>query len=176
MPAFMYGCCNSRVLRGEWYAHHSEYQQRQKVLQCDTPTRHSRRENRAQMMVCTLEQEFPQSSLEYVPSTVPHRSSKMSRPGDLRVLRTADIPELHYLRNVIVFSSLGDRPEPSKMSGGDLDGDLYAIIMDPDLLPPPTSAGGYRNSEPMGYEAPVGVPVKASGSHVTVKVRVQCNR
>lgn len=73
---------------------------------------------------------------------------------------------------MLVFSSLGDRPEPSKMSGGDLDGDLYAIIMDPELLPPPKHKGGYRNSEPMGYEAPQGKPVTVKGAHVTPKVLI----
>lgn len=46
-------------------------------------------------------------------------------PGDLRVLRAVDIPELHHLKNVIVFSSKGERDVPSMCSGGDLDGDEY---------------------------------------------------
>ncbi|CAN0221812.1 unnamed protein product, partial [Laminaria digitata] len=70
--------------------------------------------------------------------------------GDLRVLRTADIPQLRHLRNVVVFPCVGDRPEPSKMSGGDLDGDIYAVVWDERLLPPPQK----RNCEPMGYEPP----------------------
>ncbi|CAN0359281.1 unnamed protein product [Ectocarpus sp. 12 AP-2014] len=58
-------------------------------------------------------------------------------PGDLRVLRTAgDVPQLRHLINVVFFSCEGERPEPSKMSGGYLDGDLYSVVWDQDLLPP----------------------------------------
>lgn len=51
------------------------------------------------------------------------------------------------------------------MSGGDLDGDIYCVIWDEGLKPP-------RSYPPMGYEAPVGQPVKGSGNHVTVEVTI----
>jgi hypothetical protein len=54
-------------------------------------------------------------------------------PGDLRKLRAVDNPLLRDLTNVIVFSSKGQRPQPSKMSGGDLDGDIYFVIYDPQI-------------------------------------------
>ncbi|EKE38145.1 hypothetical protein ENUP19_0181G0020 [Entamoeba nuttalli] len=44
---------------------------------------------------------------------------------------------LTYLRDVIVFSSKGNRPDPNKLSGGDLDGDEYLIIWNPLFLPKP---------------------------------------
>ncbi|CAN0067020.1 unnamed protein product, partial [Laminaria digitata] len=89
-------------------------------------------------------------------------------PGkrDLRVLHTADVPELRHLRNVVVFSCKGDRPEPSKMSGGDLDGDIYAVVWDEKLLPPKQQQweGGEWNYEPMGYAPP---PKPCSPKRVT---------
>lgn len=89
--------------------------------------------------------------------------------GDLRVLHTADVPELRHLRNVVVFPSVGNRPEPSKMSGGDLDGDIYSVVWDERLLPP-KAEGGERNCKPMEYDPPPkpereaegGVVIKAS--------------
>lgn len=60
-------------------------------------------------------------------------------PSDVRVLRAADpatlSPALTALTNVIVFPRVGD-PEPCKMSGGDLDGDIYLLAWDTALLPP----------------------------------------
>ncbi|KDO19525.1 hypothetical protein SPRG_15273 [Saprolegnia parasitica CBS 223.65] len=72
-------------------------------------------------------------------------------PGDLRILTYyADVPALHHLYDVLVFSSRGDRPVTDMMSGGDLDGDLYFCLWDhrlvpaqdvPPMHPPPTSWG-----------------------------------
>ena len=55
-------------------------------------------------------------------------------PGDIRSLQCVDRAELRHLENVIVFSSKGDRPTCSKMSCGDLDGDLYLVIWNRDLV------------------------------------------
>ncbi|KDO19528.1 hypothetical protein SPRG_15276 [Saprolegnia parasitica CBS 223.65] len=72
-------------------------------------------------------------------------------PGDLRILTYyTDVPALHHLYDVLVFSSRGDRPVTDMMSGGDLDGDLYFCLWDhrlvpaqdvPPMPPPPTSWG-----------------------------------
>jgi hypothetical protein len=59
-------------------------------------------------------------------------------PGDIQIARTVDVPSsspLSALSNVVVFSQHGSRDLPSMLSGGDLDGDLYNIIWDPDLIP-----------------------------------------
>lgn len=48
-------------------------------------------------------------------------------PGDLQPLTAVYHEELAHLSDVIVFPQIGDRPIPSMLSGGDLDGDLFAI-------------------------------------------------
>mmetsp|Transcript_45998 Transcript_45998/g.33761 ORF Transcript_45998/g.33761 Transcript_45998/m.33761 type:complete len:107 (-) Transcript_45998:1068-1388(-) len=61
-----------------------------------------------------------------------------SHPGDVRLLSAISDPErvkaLEHLINVVVFSCHGDRPEQHKMSGGDLDGDVYMCIWEPSIL------------------------------------------
>jgi len=54
-------------------------------------------------------------------------------PGDVQLVNAVDVPSnspLNDLHNCIVFSQKGERDLPSKLSGGDLDGDLYNIIYD----------------------------------------------
>ncbi|KAJ0099034.1 hypothetical protein Patl1_19785 [Pistacia atlantica] len=57
-------------------------------------------------------------------------------PGDVRVLRAVNVPALHHMVNCIVFPSKGKRPHPNECSGSDLDGDIYFVCWDPDLIPP----------------------------------------
>ncbi|KAF1983807.1 RdRP-domain-containing protein [Aulographum hederae CBS 113979] len=57
-------------------------------------------------------------------------------PGDVRIVRAVDVPALHHLRNVVVMPQTGDRDLANMCSGGDLDGDDFLIMWDPDLLPP----------------------------------------
>ncbi|KAJ5299684.1 hypothetical protein N7476_011241 [Penicillium atrosanguineum] len=56
-------------------------------------------------------------------------------PGDIRVVRAVYAPKLRHLIDVIVFPQTGDRDLASMCSGGDLDGDDYLIMWDPDLIP-----------------------------------------
>lgn len=56
-------------------------------------------------------------------------------PGDIRVVRAVNKPGLRHLIDVIVFPQTGDRDLASMCSGGDLDGDDYLIMWDPDLIP-----------------------------------------
>ena len=58
-----------------------------------------------------------------------------NHPGDIRKLKAVGpedprYEELNHNFNVIVFPSKGNRPEQNKMSGGDLDGDVYMAIWD----------------------------------------------
>ncbi|PQE18699.1 hypothetical protein CJF30_00009697 [Rutstroemia sp. NJR-2017a BBW] len=57
-------------------------------------------------------------------------------PGDVQLVDAVDVPRnspLKSLYNCICFSQKGARDLPSQLSGGDLDGDLYAIIWDPEV-------------------------------------------
>ncbi|KAJ3067249.1 hypothetical protein HDU98_009572 [Podochytrium sp. JEL0797] len=56
-------------------------------------------------------------------------------PGDIQPVVAVDNPHLHHMRNVIVFSQHGSRDLPSKLAGGDLDGDQFTIISNRELLP-----------------------------------------
>jgi RNA-dependent RNA polymerase len=56
-------------------------------------------------------------------------------PGDIRVVRAVNVPELCHLHDVVILPQTGDRDIGSMCSGGDLDGDDYLVIWDQDLVP-----------------------------------------
>ncbi|KAL6536899.1 hypothetical protein OROHE_012483 [Orobanche hederae] len=66
-------------------------------------------------------------------------------PGDLRVLDAIDVPALHHMVNCIVFPQKGTRPHPNECSGSDLDGDIYFVCWDRNLIPP-------KQVQPMDYD------------------------
>ncbi|KAL2155650.1 hypothetical protein VTH82DRAFT_392 [Thermothelomyces myriococcoides] len=58
-------------------------------------------------------------------------------PGDVQIAYNKLPPEGHpltELRNCIVFSKLGSRDLPSQLSGGDLDGDVFHVIWDSEVV------------------------------------------
>ncbi|OAG38067.1 hypothetical protein AYO21_07657 [Fonsecaea monophora] len=62
-------------------------------------------------------------------------------PGDVQLVQAVAPPDespLWNLHNSIVFSQRGTRDLPSMLSGGDLDGDLFNVIYDDELLPQKT--------------------------------------
>ncbi|KAL2347793.1 hypothetical protein Fmac_001793 [Flemingia macrophylla] len=65
-------------------------------------------------------------------------------PGDVRVLRAVDVPSLHHMVDCVVFPQKGRRPHPNECSGSDLDGDIYFVSWDLDLIPP-------RQENPMDH-------------------------
>jgi RNA-dependent RNA polymerase len=67
--------------------------------------------------------------------------------GDIRVVQAVNQPKLRHLKDVVVFPSTGDKPLPSMLSGGDLDGDDFFVIWEPSLIPK------RWNTPPMPIEA-----------------------
>lgn len=80
-------------------------------------------------------------------------------PGDIRVVRAVDVPALRHLKNCVVLPQTGDRALANMCSGGDLDGDDYLVMWDPDLIPPEWNHTpmGYEGSQPVQNNGPVTV-------------------
>nr|GMD23404.1 probable RNA-dependent RNA polymerase 1 [Ipomoea batatas] len=56
-------------------------------------------------------------------------------PGDVRVLRAVNVPALNHMVDCVVFPRKGERPHPNECSGSDLDGDIYFVCWDKELIP-----------------------------------------
>lgn len=54
--------------------------------------------------------------------------------SDVQKVRAVFKPELHALKDVIVFSAKGNIPLADKLSGGDYDGDMAWVCWDPDIV------------------------------------------
>ncbi|KAI5673423.1 hypothetical protein M9H77_13787 [Catharanthus roseus] len=67
-------------------------------------------------------------------------------PGDVRILKAVQAPQLQHLYDCIVFPQKGDRPHTNEASGSDLDGDLYFVTWDEKLIPP-----SQKSWPPMDY-------------------------
>ncbi|KAI7995264.1 RNA-dependent RNA polymerase 1 [Camellia lanceoleosa] len=73
-------------------------------------------------------------------------------PGDVRVLNAVNVPALQHMVDCVVFPQRGSRPHPNECSGSDLDGDIYSVCWDPDLIPP-------QQVQPMDYTPAPSVPL-----------------
>eukprot|EP00953_Heterococcus_sp_UTEX-ZZ885_P034461 17845-Heterococcus_DN1.PRE.6 len=62
-----------------------------------------------------------------------------------------DVPALAHIVDCVMFPSRGQRPHPTEMAGGDLDGDQFFAVFDTTLHP----TGSMRNMPAMDYIAPV---------------------
>ncbi|KAK0497236.1 RdRP-domain-containing protein, partial [Armillaria luteobubalina] len=77
--------------------------------------------------------------------------SPQIHPGDVQFATAVRRPELNHLVNVVVFSCKGSRSLPSCLGGGDLDGDIYNVILDKTLYPPKSftaEPGAYKSLSP----------------------------
>ncbi|KAL2015359.1 hypothetical protein VTK56DRAFT_5756 [Thermocarpiscus australiensis] len=54
--------------------------------------------------------------------------------SDVQKVRAVFKPQLHALKDVIVFSTKGNIPLADKLSGGDYDGDMAWVCWDPDIV------------------------------------------
>ncbi|OMO72380.1 RNA-dependent RNA polymerase, eukaryotic-type [Corchorus olitorius] len=71
-----------------------------------------------------------------VEGTVVVAKNPCLHPGDIRVLKAVNAVVLHHMVDCIVFPQKGHRPHPNECSGSDLDGDMYFVSWDEDLIPP----------------------------------------
>ncbi|KAG9018986.1 hypothetical protein FRB90_007566 [Tulasnella sp. 427] len=77
----------------------------------------------------------------YIRGKVLVTRSPQVHPGDVQFVEAIGSPPpkspfaVEMFPNCVVFSSLGDRCIPSMLAGGDLDGDEYNVILNPDLFP-----------------------------------------
>ncbi|CAA7400087.1 unnamed protein product [Spirodela intermedia] len=81
-----------------------------------------------------------------ITGTVAVAKNPCLHPGDIRVLEAVDAPGLRHLVDCLVFPQKGERPHCNEASGSDLDGDLYFVTWDNDLVPP-----ARRSWSPMDY-------------------------
>ncbi|KAF2303847.1 hypothetical protein GH714_023829 [Hevea brasiliensis] len=87
-------------------------------------------------------------NLQVIKGTVVIAKNPCLHPGDIRILEAVDAPGLHHLHDCLVFPQKGDRPHTNEASGSDLDGDLYFVTWDENLLPP-----SKKSWTPMQYDA-----------------------
>ncbi|KAL6659286.1 hypothetical protein ACP70R_003326 [Stipagrostis hirtigluma subsp. patula] len=83
---------------------------------------------------------------EIIVGTVVMAKNPCLHPGDVRILEAVDVPELRHLVDCLVFPKKGERPHANEASGSDLDGDVYFVTWDEQLVPP-----GKKSWNPMDY-------------------------
>ncbi|KAJ0561145.1 putative RNA-directed RNA polymerase [Helianthus annuus] len=88
------------------------------------------------------------SNLTVIEGTVIIAKNPCLHPGDVRVLKAVNVPGLEHLFDCLIFPQKGDRPHTDEASGSDLDGDLYFVTWDENLIPP-----SKRSWPPMEYTA-----------------------
>ncbi|ESQ35322.1 hypothetical protein EUTSA_v10006629mg [Eutrema salsugineum] len=81
---------------------------------------------------------------QYITGPVVVAKNPCLHPGDVRVLQAVYVSALSHMVDCVIFPQKGLRPHPNECSGSDLDGDIYFVCWDPELIPPETS-------EPMDY-------------------------
>ncbi|EPS62146.1 hypothetical protein M569_12646, partial [Genlisea aurea] len=98
-------------------------------------------------------------SLKVIEGLVVVAKNPCLHPGDIRILEAVDAPELRHLHDCLVFPKKGERPHTDEASGSDLDGDVYFVTWDENLIPP-----SKQSWPPMEYQS---VPVRELSRQVT---------
>ncbi|KAJ1032952.1 hypothetical protein NDA16_000231 [Ustilago loliicola] len=83
-------------------------------------------------------------------------------PTDIRKVRAVVRPELSLYEDVVVFSTKGQRPLASVLSGGDYDGDLIRVFWEPELVVP------FQNSDVSYADCPFEISEVFDKSDTTV--------
>ncbi|KZT52835.1 hypothetical protein CALCODRAFT_520474 [Calocera cornea HHB12733] len=73
-------------------------------------------------------------------------------PTDIQKMKAVDYDELHYLYDVIVMSTQGDRSPASMLGGGDYDGDRATVVWEPRIVEPFKNADPRFADQPDGFE------------------------
>ena len=92
--------------------------------------------------------EIDSEGYEVITGTVIIYRNPCLDPGDVRILEAVDMPELYNWKNVVLLPAAEScqRSIAAECSGGDLDGDQFAIIWDRRLIPPK-----HREFDPVDY-------------------------
>lgn len=124
--AFLLGCVDETAsLRGHFYSEHGETQCTKKDLDLEVLPE----------IFVQISDPDHEGRYKVIEGLCIVARNPSLHPGDIRVLSAVDKPQLHHLKNVVVFPQTGDRDIPNMCSGGDLDGDDYMVIWDKDLIP-----------------------------------------
>ncbi|KAL6216987.1 hypothetical protein ACLB2K_010205 [Fragaria x ananassa] len=89
-----------------------------------------------------------EKNLQVIKGLVVVAKNPCLHPGDIRILEAVDAPGLHHLHDCLVFPQKGYRPHSNEASGSDLDGDLYFVTWDENLIPP-----SMKSEEAMDFDA-----------------------
>ncbi|PRQ26751.1 putative RNA-directed RNA polymerase [Rosa chinensis] len=89
-----------------------------------------------------------EKNLQVIKGLVVVAKNPCLHPGDIRILEAVDAPGLHHLHDCLVFPQKGYRPHSNEASGSDLDGDLYFVTWDENLIP-----RSKKSEKPMEYDA-----------------------
>jgi RNA-dependent RNA polymerase len=116
-------------------------EQGQCFIRVSTPSLNNRYVNRGSISPSEYK-----NNAEIIVGTVVMAKNPCLHPGDVRILEAVDVPELHHLVDCLVFPKKGERPHANEASGSDLDGDIYFVTWDENLVPP-----GRKSCTPMDY-------------------------
>ena len=107
-----------------------------------------------------LQIQKPNAGLQIITGYVLIYRNPCLHPGDVQVCLATDKPQLHHLKNVLVLSCAPTgMPLAAACSGGDLDGDMFAVVWTPGLVPPPTVVFQPLNYNEVAENAKQGVSV-----------------